>query len=204
VTEGAVARPPLIGLTGGIAAGKSQVLAALARRGAATLSTDALVHELLGTPAVRERVVERWGPELAVGGGIDRGRVGAIVFAAPEELAWLEAELHPRVGERVAEWVRRLPSDAPLGVVEVPLLFETGMDGGFDATLAVVADDERRAERAGRNGVADFDGRGERQLTQAEKASRATYVIHNDGSLEELERAVDELWPRLLARGEER
>jgi dephospho-CoA kinase len=201
VTGGAARRPPFIGLTGGIAAGKSEVLSALERLGAQTLSTDAVVHELLASAELRDRLVERWGSDVAPDGVTDRSRIASVVFGDRDELAWLEAELHPRVGERIAAWGAGLPPGTELAVVEVPLLFETGMDGGFDATLAVVADDRVRAERAGKAGLSSFEGRGSRQLSQEEKADRATYVIRNDGCVDDLRRAVEELWPRLAATG---
>jgi dephospho-CoA kinase len=195
--------PPFVGLTGGIAAGKSEALAAFARLGAATLSTDAVVHQLLGAPDVRDRLVERWGDQVLADGGVERGRVGAIVFGRPDELAWLESVLHPLVGERTAAWRQSLPAETPLAVVEVPLLFETGMEGAFDATVCVVADDSTRAARAGDRGMELLEGRSGRQLSQEEKADRATYVIHNDGSLAELEDRIARLMPELaaLARG---
>jgi dephospho-CoA kinase len=201
VSAGAVARPPFIGLTGGIAAGKSEVLAALARLGAATLSTDAVVHDLLESRPMRDRLVGRWGADVAPGEAVDRSRVGAIVFDSPDELAWLESQLHPLVGEEVARWGGGLPDGTVLAVVEVPLLFETGLDGGFDATVAVIADDRVREQRAGDRGLADLAGRSERQLTQEQKAARATHVIRNDGSLGDLQAAVEKLWPQLLEAG---
>jgi dephospho-CoA kinase len=208
VRDRAVAAPPdanagagaaaFIGLTGALGAGKSEALAALGRLGAATLSTDSLVHELLMTPELRQPLVERWGAEATTEeGGIDRSRVAAIVFERPEELAWLEAELHPRVGERVAAWRDSLPGEREVAVVEVPLLFETGMDGVFDATVAIVAEDATRARRAGVRGIAEFEGREARQLPQDEKASRATHVVRNDGTLEQLEAELARLWPKL-------
>lgn len=193
----AAQRIQVVGLTGGVAAGKSEALAALARLGAATLSADAVVHELLGTESVRDALVERWGDELAPGGTVDRERVAAIVFRSPDELGWLERTLHPLVGERIAAWRDGLRDDTPLAVVEVPLLFETGMEGAFDATISVVAPDEVRAERAGVRGTLELEGREQRQLSQAEKAQRATYVVTNgaglDGLERELARVVDEL-----------
>jgi dephospho-CoA kinase len=194
---------PFVGLTGGVAAGKSEVLAAFARLGAATLSSDALVHELLGDPDVQSRLIDRWGEEILSDGSLDRGRVGAIVFKRPDELAWLESLLHPLVGERVMIWRRSLASEAPLALVEVPLLFETGMDAVFDATLAVVADDGARTERAGARGTELLEDRSDRQLSQEEKAARATHVIRNDGSLEDLEAEVERLMPVLagMTRG---
>jgi dephospho-CoA kinase len=189
--------PPFIGLTGGIAAGKSEVLAAFGRLGAATLSTDAVVHELLDDPLVRARLLDRWGGEVIAGETVDRGRVGAIVFDSTEELAWLEALLHPLVGERVAEWRITLEAGHDLAVVEVPLLFETSMQDAFDATVAVVAADETRAHRAGLRGTELLESRSDRQLPQEEKAARATYVLVNDGSLAALEREVAALMERL-------
>jgi dephospho-CoA kinase len=201
VRAGAVARPPFIGLTGGIAAGKSEVLAALERLGAQTFSADALVHELLGSEAVRDRLVEHWGPDVAPGGVVDRARVGAIVFESPDELAWLESRLHPLVGERMVQWSRELPEGTELAVVEIPLLFEAGMEPRFDATIAVIADDAIREERAAGRGLGNLTGRADRQLTQEEKAARATHVIRNDGSLAELQAAVEAIWPELTAAG---
>src|SRR4051794_5395146 len=90
--------PVLIGLTGGVAAGKSEALSAFAQHDAATLSTDAVVHELLGEPEVHDGLVDRWGGRVVTDGRIDRGEVGAIVFESPDELRWLEALLHPLVG----------------------------------------------------------------------------------------------------------
>jgi dephospho-CoA kinase len=183
----------LIGLTGGIAAGKSEALSAFQRLGAETISTDEVVRELLRTPGVRDRLVERWGEAVAPGGEVDRTKVAALVFDSPEELSWLESELHPLVGGRVIEWAGGLPADAPLAVVEVPLLFEAGMDELFDAVVCVVAPDEQRAERETGRDLAALEGRSARQLSQEEKAARATHVITNDGTLAELEKKVGHL-----------
>jgi dephospho-CoA kinase len=188
-----VGRPLTIGLTGGIAAGKSEALAAFGRLGAETISADAVVHELLETEPLLSRVVERWGEEVAPGGTVDRERVGAIVFADPEELGWLEGQIHPLVGERIGRWLRTLPDDAEVAVVEVPLLFESGMEGVFDTTVAVVAAEDVRRGRAEARGHALVEGREARQLDQEEKAARADHAIENDGSIEELERRLSAL-----------
>ena len=195
----AAQRIPFLGLTGSLAAGKSSALAALARLGAATISADDVVHELLGDARVAKLLVERWGEEVAPDGEIDRGRVGAIVFERPDELAWLESTLHPLVGRRIAAWREGLGEGTPLAVVEAPLLFETGMENQFEATISVIADDELRAERAGARGTGELEGRERRQLDQDEKAARATYVIVNDGSLAELEAALAEVLAELEA-----
>lgn len=189
--------PLLIGLTGGIAAGKSEALAAFGRLGAETISSDAVVHELLDSEPVRERLVGRWGESVAPDGTLDRARIGEIVFERPEELAWLEAELHPRVGERIDAWRRELPAGTRFAVVEVPLLFETGMENGFDTTVAVVSDDDTRRRRAAERGDALVEERSARQLDQDSKAARAGQVIRNDGSLEELEHELSELLGKL-------
>lgn len=186
-------RVPVLGLTGAIAAGKSAALAALERQGAATLSSDAVVHELLSTEPVRDLLVGRWGAEVAPDGVVDRSRVGTIVFERPEELTWLESTLHPLVGERIVAWRAALDPATPLAVIEVPLLFETGLESVFDATVTVVAPEPVRLERAGARGTLELEGRSGRQLSQEEKARRATYVIRNDAGLEQLDQQVADL-----------
>jgi dephospho-CoA kinase len=189
--------PLKIGLTGGIAAGKSTALRAFANLGAATLSSDAVVHELLESEPLREQLAERWGPEVVADGGIDRAKIGEVVFADPEELTWLEQQIHPLVQARTAEWLLSLPDGTEVAVVEVPLLFEVGGERPFDTTVAVVTADEVRRERAAARGQALVDEREARQLTQIEKAELAEHVIANDGSVEDLERALSALLARL-------
>lgn len=183
-------RVPFVGLTGGIGSGKSTALAALAGLGAATLSADAVVHELLGSREVRDALVARFGDEVLDGAGaVDRSAVAGRVFGEPEDRAWLEGLLWPRVGARIAAW--RAETDAasapPIAaVVEVPLLFEAGMETAFDATIAVVAEESLRAERAGGRGHTAVAERAGRQLSEEEKAARADHVVRNDGGIEEL------------------
>jgi dephospho-CoA kinase len=182
---------PFVGLTGGVGAGKSTALSALERLGAATLSTDAVVHDLYASDAVRAAVVERFGPDVAPNGAIDRAALATRAFATPEDRAWLEGILWPRVGERIAAWreAEAARDPAPVAmVVEVPLLFEAGMEGAFDATIAVVADEDVRARRASGRGHEAVDERVARQLPQAEKARRADHAVRNDGSIEDLDR----------------
>jgi dephospho-CoA kinase len=187
------ARVPFVGLTGGIAAGKSEALRALERAGAATLSSDDVVRELLTTGDVRDALVERFGDEVAPGGEVDRAAVADVVFSDPDKREWLEGLLWPRVGERIAGWREQLEHAEPrprAGVVEVPLLFESGMEAAFDRTIAVVADESVRSERAGARGHRRVDERTSRQLSQEEKAERADIVVRNDGSLDDLQRAL--------------
>lgn len=184
---------PFVGLTGGLGSGKSTALAALARLGALTLSTDAVVHELYGGAAVRDAVVARWGAAVAPDGVVDRSTVAAKAFATPEERSWLETLIWPLVGERVFAF--RSEADAadpppPAAVVETPMLFEAGLEGMYDVTIAIVAPEELRAQRAAARGHAAVDERAARQLSQQEKAERASYVVENGGTEAELEAAL--------------
>lgn len=192
------APPPFVGLTGGIGAGKSEALAALGRLGAATISTDQVVHDLYEDPSVRDAVVSRWGTSVVSDGRVDRRAIAKFAFASDDERGWLEGLLWPLVGQRVAEW-RVAPRDpAPLAlVVETPLLFEAGLEGNYDATIAIVADEAVRAARAGARGHAALDERTARQLSQGEKAARATYVVENSGSLRDLEQELSGVLAKL-------
>ena len=193
----------VVGLTGGLGSGKSEALAACERLGAATLSSDAVVHELLGTDQVRDLLHARWGDEVVADGEVNRAAVAAIVFERPEELAWLEGELFPRVGLWTAAWRAELERRDPppeVAVVEVPLLFEAAREAFFDATIAIVSDEALREERAAARGHEGVAGREGRQLTQEEKAARADYVIRNDGSLADLQATVGEMLGELRAR----
>ncbi len=184
---------PFVGLTGGLGAGKSTALAALGRLGAATLSTDAVVHELYAGDAVRDAVVERWGPGVAPGGAVDRDAIARQAFVSSGERSWLEGLIWPLVGRRVVEFRAAADAATPpprAAVVETPLLFESGMNAIYDATIAVIAPEDVRAARAAARGHAAVDERAKRQLTQEEKAARASYVVENGGTLEELEAAL--------------
>lgn len=192
---------PLVGLTGGMGAGKSTALAALARLGAAVLSTDAVVHELYaGDARLREALVGRWGEEVAPGGAVDRAAIARHAFVDQRERAWLEGQLWPLVGERVGEWILRERARRPPPralVVEVPLLFEAGMERLYDATVAVVAPEDMRSERAAARGHAREGERVARQLSQEEKARRATFAVCNDGTESELEEKLSGILVKL-------
>jgi dephospho-CoA kinase len=195
------ARVPFVGLTGGIAAGKSEALRAFERIGAATLSTDSVVHELLTAGEVRDMLVERFGEQVAPNGEVDRGAVADVVFGDEEHRKWLEGLLWPRVGERIVSWREQLDhADPPprAAVVEVPLLFESGMEAAFDKTIAVVADESVREARAGTRGHRGVESRTSRQLAQDEKARRADVVVRNDGTLEDLEQALSSALAKMV------
>jgi dephospho-CoA kinase len=195
-------RPPLIGLTGAIGAGKSAALAAFARHGAAVLDSDAVVHRLYEREDVRRAVAERLGPGvLRPDGTVDRAVVAQRIFADDELRRWLEGLLHPLVGQEFAAWVRaekgRQPPPRAL-VQEVPLLFETGGETRYDRTLVIVADDRVRRERiAGRGGLDRLEERESRLLTNGERIARADDVIPNDGEPADLDRAIADYLDRL-------
>lgn len=159
-----------------------------------------MVHELYRNPEVCAAVIKRWGDDVAPGGVVDRAAVAERAFSSPDERAWLEGLLWPKVGERIAEW-RAIESTRepppPALVVEVPLLFESGGESAYDATIAVIADDAVRAQRAASRGHEAVGERTARQLSQHEKAQRATFVVHNSGTLEELEQELSTVLAKL-------
>ncbi|HSX23208.1 MAG TPA: dephospho-CoA kinase [Gaiellaceae bacterium] len=173
-------RPFAVAITGGIAAGKSEALAAFERQGAATLSADALVHDLLAEDEeVRAAIRGRWGDD-AVG---DRKRIGEIVFQDPAELDWLERLLHPKTRAAADAWLATV--DRPIAVVEIPLLYETGGESRFDAVVVITAPPEVREER--RAGLGERESR---LIPDDEKLKRADYAYVNDGTLAELDEFV--------------
>jgi dephospho-CoA kinase len=164
------------------------------------LSTDEVVHGLYDEPDVREEVVRRFGAIVAPDGHVDRSALAGRAFATSEDRAWLEQLLWPRVGAAVVAWrerVSQLETPPRAAVVEVPLLFESGMDEIFDATVAIVADEAIRAARAATRDHDSLDERLARQLPQREKAARATHVIVNDGSVAKLREELSELLLKL-------
>ncbi len=180
--------PVRVAVTGGIGAGKSEALRAFARRGIPTLSADEVVHDLIANDAeVRAALERRFGTT-------DRARIAAIVFRDQDELAWLEALLHPRVRRAEQAWLDGL--DAPVAVVEIPLLYEVGREGGFDAVVTITAPAEVRASR----GRLPDDARASRLLPDEEKVARADFAYVNDGTLAQLDTFVGEVLERLHAR----
>jgi len=191
---------PFVGLTGGMGAGKSTALKALRELGAEVLSSDQVVHELYEGEQLREAVVARFGAEVAPDGVVDRAAVARRAFASAEDRKWLEGVVWPLVGARVASWLERVRAQEPApraAVVEVPLLFEAGLDRLYDATIAVIAEEPVRRQRAAERGHALADERAARQLSQQEKAERATYIVHNDGSEQDLQRELSAVLDKL-------
>jgi len=192
-------RPVAVAITGGIAAGKSELLRAFARHGVPTISSDEIVHALLHEPEVKRLLVDRLGDRILGddGEGV-RGRVADRVFRHQDDLRWLEALLHPRVVGTYLQWRQRLRAqdDPPdVCVTEVPLLYEVGGDARFDAVVVVTASPEVRAARLG-HPVSD---RETRLLPIEEKIAKADFVYVNEGSLEDLDAFASDVIAALAA-----
>lgn len=182
-------RPVAVAITGGIGAGKSEALKAFARHGAATVSSDEIVHHLLTREDVRDAIVKRVGNGVvAPDGMIDRGALATVVFNDRDALAWLEELLHPLVSAEYLEWreaLGRLSAPPPVAVTEVPLLYETGGEARFDKVVVITAPEKLRRMRS-----EVTDDRESRLIPDREKADRADYVFRNLGSLDELDAFV--------------
>ncbi|GAB4098859.1 dephospho-CoA kinase [Sinomonas halotolerans] len=194
-----------VGLTGGIASGKSEVARRLAERGAVLVDADVLAREAVapGSAGLAE-VAEAFGPGvLADDGGLDRAALGAIVFADPARRKALNAIVHPRVRARAAEIVAAAEAADPAAVIvqDIPLLVETGQAGSFDVVVVVDAPDEVRIARlAARSGMGEDEARARMaaQASRAERLAAAHHVIENSGTVAELRAAVDRLWEDVL------
>lgn len=190
-------RPVAVAITGGIGAGKSEALKAFARNGAATVSSDEIVHHLLRRPEVRDAVVARMGHGIvSPDGEIDRGALATVVFNDREALAWLEELLHPLVSAEYLVWREQLAElpDAPrVSVTEVPLLYETGGDARFDKVVVITAPSKLRKARS----IVATDDREARLLPDTEKVQRADFSFKNTGSLEELDAFVKSVMAEL-------
>ncbi len=195
----------LVGLTGGIGAGKSTVARLLAERGAVVIDADDLARQAVarGTAAF-DQVVATFGPAmLAADGDIDRGRLGTLVFAEPERRRALEAIIHPEVARRFVEAVEPHRETDHVVVYSVPLLVERGLADTFDVVVVVVADAETRVERVVRDRTLEPEEVRRRIAAQASDADRAVVadvLLDNGGDLEHLEPQVDQLWADLGSR----
>jgi dephospho-CoA kinase len=197
--------PKVIGLTGSIGSGKSAVLSMFAEMGFPCSDADQLARQAVepGTPGHQE-IVEAFGPQvlLAPGGALDRPKLGAIVFADPAAREKLERIIHPKVRDAQERFARDR-ADAPLVILDIPLLFESGSQSLCDHVVTVVVDEETRRERLGKRAdrlsPAEVERRLRAQMPQSEKIARSDAVIDNSGSLEETRRQVQELVRRWLA-----
>ncbi|MFI7612930.1 dephospho-CoA kinase [Nonomuraea terrae] len=193
-----------IGLTGGIGSGKSEVSKRLSAKGAVVVDADRIAREVVepGTLGLA-RVVARFGEEvLRPDGSLDRPKLGSIVFADSEKLAALNAIVHPLVGERVAELQAQAPDDAIL-VYDVPLLVENNLAPMYDVVVVVDAADDVRVRRLAEHRdmpEADAKARIAAQASREARLAAAHIVITNEGTLEELDARVDEVWEELRRR----
>ncbi len=196
-------RVPCVALTGGIACGKSLFGRMLAERGADVEDADAVVHRMQGPGEPLSRIIGvAFGADvLDAAGGVDRGRLGALVFSDPRARARLESLVHPRVREWFQSWCRR-NSMAWAKVALIPLLFESGWEGDWDWTVCLACSPERQAARLRSRGLAEEDARRriQAQWPQSEKMKRADLVVHNDAGLDELSAAADQLKRILLEK----
>ena len=193
-----------VGLTGGIGSGKSEVSRRLASYGAVVIDADAVAREVVapGTPGLTE-VVQEFGPDVLRGdGSLDRDRLGELVFADESLRLKLNAIIHPRVGERMAE-LERQAGGAPVIVHDVPLLAENHLAGSFDEVVVVDVSPRIQLDRLARErGMprAQAEARMGAQAPREERLAIATIVVDNSGSLAELDREVGELWAELRRR----
>lgn len=198
-------RPPVIGLTGTIGAGKSTALAAFARHGCAVLDADAVVHDLYRTARVRDTVAARLGPGvLGRDGDVDRSAVARAIFGDDDLRSWLEQFIHPLVHEEAVAWRdAALAADPPPRAVveEVQLLFEGGRVDAYDRTVVIsTAPQIRRGRLVARGRLEGLAAREARLLPEALKAERADDVIVNDGDVADLDRAVAAYLDRVAPR----
>jgi dephospho-CoA kinase len=192
-----------VGLTGGVASGKSTVAAMLRELGAVVIDADVLAREVVGpgTPGLEAVVAEFGTGVLGDDGGLDRPALGAIVFADPSRRAALEAIIHPRVRERAAELERSAP-DGALVVQDIPLLVESGQAASFDAVVVVDVPEETQVARAVRDRRWTEEEARQRVAAQAPRSERlavATHVIDNAGTVEDLRQRVTEVFGELVA-----
>jgi dephospho-CoA kinase len=195
---------PLLGLTGGIGSGKSTALAYLHELGAATISSDDIVHGLYSTADVIDRIREHFGDAVVDGaGGVSRTALAGIVFSDEDELRWLEDLLHPFVRDAVGAWIEEQRQARPrpaLIVVEVPLLFETGFDQRFDHVMLITApDDVRRRRLTAKLTDSEFRRRRAQQMPEQEKIARSDFVFHNTGPRKALREFVGQTVASILA-----
>ena len=189
-----------VAITGGIGAGKSEALRAFERHGAAVISSDEIVHDLLRTDSgVQSAILSRWPQVAGRDGEIDRDRVAKVVFGDPGELAWLERLLHPRVVSTYLKWrsdLARLPEPPGVCVTEVPLLYEVGGETRFDKVVVITASPDVRISRH----LRPLQDRERRLIPDEEKIGKADFAYVNDGTVEELDAFVSGVIEKLTER----
>lgn len=205
-----------VGLTGGIACGKSTVAGMLAARGAHVAKADEIAHQLMRTgQPVYEEIVRRFGRGiLDTDGRIDRMRLAELAFApAAPRIAELNQIVHPAVIKEQNRWMEEIGRREPgaIAVVEAALILEAGIAGDFDRLVVVLCAPERKIERLAqrmgidmRSAAGEVERRSAAQLPDAEKQRQADFVIYNSGSVEATQQQVEELYPLLVAAAQAR
>ena len=193
-----------VGLTGGIASGKSMVADELARYGAVVIDADVLAREVVepGTPGLAA-IEERFGQDVLTNGRLDRAALGKIIFSDPEARRDLERIVHPAVRARASELEQAAAEDA-IVIHVIPLLVETGQQNGFDVVVVVDVDHETQVRRLlDRNGLTaeDAEARIAAQASREARLAAADHVLHNDGTVTQLKDQIANLWDKILTRG---
>ena len=199
-------RPIIVGIAGGIGAGKSQVAKLLGELGAVVIDADAMAHAELDAPDVRQTLTNWWGPDIVGSDGkIDRKRIGAIVFNDPTQRTRLESLVHPRIAERRDEIIAQASSDSAVRmiVMDAPLLYEVGLDRMCDSVIFVESDAARRAERSEKIRQwtpGELDRREKSQLALDIKRKKADHICNNNSDLPALRQEVKGLYELILAK----
>jgi dephospho-CoA kinase len=190
-------------LTGGIATGKSYCLARFATLGAEVIDADVLARAALapGTPGLF-RVVERFGQSVLLSdGSLNRPALGRIVFSDPAARADLEAIVHPFVYDEIISWLNELSPDTQVAIADIPLFFETGRRYKFDRVIVCACEPDEQLRRVmARDRLSERDARARiaAQMPLADKIAKADFVVRTDGSFEETNRSIDEVYRALL------
>ena len=197
---------PIVGLCGGIGAGKSTVAGLLAEQGALVIASDELNHQILRRPEVARQLAEWWGPDvLQPDGAVDRARVAQRVFDEPAERERLERLVYPLIAELREDMIKRGFENPAVTIIvlDSPLLFESNLDRRCDRVVFVETGEDRRRDRLiesrGWN-VEELERRARWQLPVAEKRARSDFILRNDGSLADLRRNVTNLYQNLVRR----
>lgn len=196
---------PIIGICGGIGAGKSAVAASLEEAGCLVIDADKLGHEALNSAEAIEQIVDWWGDDvLNKEGRPDRSKIGKIVFSDPAEKKRLESLIHPLIAARRMSMIAFVESQPAIKAIvfDSPLLFESKLDRHCDAVIFVHAPEAQRFQRVSENrgwGKEEFQRRERQQLSTAEKRSRSQYIVENTGTRDELRNAVQDTLRRILA-----
>lgn len=192
-----------VAITGGLSCGKSSVCRFFKQLGAHVVSADEVVHQLLSPETnLGKKIIHLLGPDIISNSKFDRAKIAQRVFHNPELLRSYEHLLHPAVQEEIERQYQLVKAvqSTPLFIAEIPLLFETGGDGLFDATIVVVAEQEsckKRFSEATHYEPQEYDRRMARQMSLEEKARKATIVIKNNGTMDDLKAVVTKIYHQL-------